>query len=77
MKKQLLQAALLHFKAVKARAEANFEVYLFGSVGVGEHPDLVEEVVKLTKIITEADESIKYLEKVIKEENKWVNTSLC
>lgn len=58
----LLNAALLHYKAVKARAEANLDVYLFGSVGVGEHPDLVEEIVKLVKEITEADEAIKYLE---------------
>ena len=58
----LVRAALLHFKAVKVRAEANLEVYLSRPTGVGEHPDLVEEVVKLTKIITEADEAIKYLE---------------
>ena len=61
MGQQLLQAALLHFEAIKAKAEANLEVYLTGSVGVGEHNDLVEEVIKLTKIVTEADESIKYL----------------
>ena len=58
----LIKAALLHFKAVKARAEANLEVYLTGFAGVGEHPDIVEEVVKLTKTKTEADEAIKYLE---------------
>jgi hypothetical protein len=58
----LIKAALLHFKAVKARAEANLEVYLTGFAGVGEHPDIVEEVVKLTKTITEAEEAIKYLE---------------
>ena len=61
MGQQLLKAALLHFEAVKARAEANLEIYLFSSVGVGEHNDLIEEIIKLTKIITEADESIKYL----------------
>ena len=61
MGQQLLNAALLHFKAAKARAEANLEIYLFSAVGVGEHNDLIEEIVKLTKIITEADESIKYL----------------
>lgn len=59
----LLNASLLHFKAVKARAEANLDVYLIGAAGVGEHPDIVEEVNKLVKIITEADEAIKYLEK--------------
>jgi hypothetical protein len=61
MRKQLLKAALLHFEAVKAKAEANLEIYLFSAVGVGEHNDLVEEIIKLTKNITEADESIKYL----------------
>jgi|TARA_Y100000015_G_C2328926_1_gene60249 hypothetical protein len=67
MKKQLLHAALIHFEALKSRAEANLEIYLQGAVGVGEHPDLVEEIVKLTKEITEADESIKYLEKALLE----------
>ena len=43
----LLEAALLHFKAVKARAEANLEVYLTGSVGVGEHPDLVLSLIHI------------------------------
>ena len=61
MGQQLIKAALLHFEAKKARAEANLEIYLFSSVGVGEHNDLIEEIIKLTKIITEADESIKYL----------------
>ena len=62
MAQALMNAALLHFKAVKVRAEANLDVYLSGSVGVGEHPDLVSEVIELTKIITEADEAIKFLE---------------
>jgi len=62
---RLLEAALLHFKAVKARSEANLEVYLSGSVGVGEHPDLVNEIIELTKKITEADEAIKFLERQV------------
>lgn len=59
---ELLNATLLHFKAVKARAEANLNIYLTAVVGVGEHADLVKEVIELTKTITEADEAIKYLE---------------
>lgn len=58
----LMSAALLHFRAAKARAEANLEVYLKGYAGVGEHPDIVAEVIELIKTITEADEAIKYLE---------------
>lgn len=67
MEKQLLQAALIHFEALKKRAEVNLNIYLLNPVGVGEHPDLVEEIVKLTKEITEAEESIKYLEKFLLE----------
>ena len=48
--------------AVKARAEANLEVYLTGYAGVAEHPDVVKEVIELTKTIVEADEAIKFLE---------------
>ena len=59
---ELINASLLHFKAVKARAEANLNIYLTAVVGVGEHADLVKEVIELTKTITEADEAIKYLE---------------
>ena len=59
---ELLNATLLHFKAVKARAEANLSIYLTAVVGVGEHADLVKEIIELTKTITEADEAIKYLE---------------
>lgn len=62
MKQELIEAALLHFKAEKARAETNLSIYLYKPAAVGEHPDLVEEVIKLTKLITEADEAIKYLE---------------
>ena len=58
----LINAALLHFRAAKARAEANLEAYVYASAGVGKHPDLVQEIVELTKKITEADEAIKYLE---------------
>lgn len=61
----LLNAAFLHFKAVKARAEANLEVFLKGYAGVGEHPDIVNEIIELTKQIVEADEAIKFLESKI------------
>ena len=54
-------ATLKHFEAVKARAEANLEIFLNYSVGIGEHPDVVEEAIKLTKEIVEAEEAIKYL----------------
>lgn len=58
----LLTASLLHFEAMRARAEANLEVYLTGYAGVGEHPDIVAEIIRLTQTIVEAEEAIKFLE---------------
>lgn len=58
----LTRAALAHFRATKERAEVNLGVYLSNPTGIGEHPDIVGEVVKLIKTITEAEEAIKYLE---------------
>ena len=75
MRQQLLQAALLNFLADKAKAEANLEVYLTNSAGIGEHPDVIKEIVDLTKTITEADESIKYLETKIELLSEKIKTN--
>lgn len=61
MKKKLLNAALLHFQAEKAKTEANLEVYLRNSAGVAEHPGIVSEVISLTKALAEAEECVKIL----------------
>ena len=58
----LTRAALAHFKAERERASANLNVYLKNPAGIGEHPDIVGEVIELIKKIVEADEAIKYLE---------------
>ncbi len=60
---KLSRAALAHFKAEKERAEANLSIYLSHPAGIGEHPDIVGEVIELIKKIVDADEAIKYLEK--------------
>ena len=61
---KLLKAALMHFKAEKTKGEANLEVYLKNPAGIGEHPDIVNEIVNLTKVIAEADECIKILKTI-------------
>ena len=60
--KLLLKAALLHFQSEKAAAEVNLAVYIKNAVGIGEHPDIVKEVIELTKKIAEADECIQVLQ---------------
>ena len=65
MEKRLLEAAVAHFLAIKLKAEANLSIYLKHSAGIGEHPDILSEIIKLTQQIVEAEESMMYLEKRI------------
>lgn len=62
-KDRLIKATVLRFQAQKAEAQANLMVYLNSSVGVSEHPNVVEEIAELTKKIAEADECISVLDR--------------
>tara|TARA_B100000029_G_scaffold455680_1_gene483116 strand:+ start:130 stop:336 length:207 start_codon:yes stop_codon:yes gene_type:complete len=59
----LKTAALAHFEAKRQEAYANLSIYLENPVGIGEHPNLLEEVVKLTKQLAEAEESLETFRK--------------
>lgn len=63
MNNDLLTAVIKHFDAEKLRAKANLDVYLQNSVGVGEHSDLVEEIITWTRKYEEAEGCIKVLDK--------------
>ena len=63
---QLIVAAVhAHMLAKRTRAVANLNNYLLNSVGVGEHPDVVEESIKLIEDIEYADSMIEALNRVI------------
>ena len=49
MKDELRQAAIARFQAQRMEARANLVIYFSNPMGIGEHPNLVEEVVNLTK----------------------------
>lgn len=61
----LQTATVAHFEAQRARALANLQVYLTSPVGVGEHRDLVEEVVALIETIAHAEDCLEVLNRVI------------
>ena len=61
---QLLSAAEKHFEAKKAKALANLKIYLANPVGVSEHPDLTQEIIRLTEEIAQAEECISVLTKI-------------
>ena len=67
MREQLLKTALLQFQAARSKAQANLEIYLNNAAGIGEHPDVVAEIVQLVNAITEAEEGEKYLKEKLNE----------
>tara|TARA_R100000426_G_scaffold1465_1_gene2585 strand:- start:127 stop:333 length:207 start_codon:yes stop_codon:yes gene_type:complete len=49
------------YEAQMAQAEANIKVYMENPVGVGEHPNIVQEVENLLKQIKDAKEMLDEL----------------
>lgn len=58
----LLRAVGLHFEAKRQRALANLTNYLTNAAGVGEHPDIVEECIKLLEDIDHSEGVLDTLE---------------
>ena len=52
MKEQLLRAALAQYESKAISGRVNLNLYLENPCAIAEHPDVVEEVVKLTQQIT-------------------------
>ena len=58
------RAAMAHFTAQAEEAKAVLDTYFNNSVGIGEHSNLLNEVVTWTKALAEAEESIDTLKKL-------------
>ena len=56
MSKLIIDALIAEAKAKEIKAIANLQNYLSNPAGIGEHPDIVEECMKLVKDIAEARE---------------------
>ena len=61
MENKLLQALAAHYQARVSRAEANLMNYFNNPAGIGEHPDVVGEMVKLVDEIGSARGSLQTL----------------
>ena len=62
MKQAILTALEARYEAQIAEADATVKIYLENSVGIGEHPQHIEEVDKLIEKIATAEEKIKVLQ---------------
>ena len=61
MEQKLLQALSAHYNAKLQRAEANLFNYFKNSAGIGEHPDIVEEMIKQVDEIAAARDGLEIL----------------
>ncbi len=60
---QLLRAALAQFDAQRQDALATLDIYLHQPVAIGDHPNIVEEIVLATKRLAEAEEAMDSIER--------------
>ena len=60
---QLMRATLAAFESQRQAALATIELYLNASVGIGDHPNIVAELVKATQQLSDAEESIETLQR--------------
>ena len=63
MRRALLDALQARYEAEIAEADATINIYLTNSVGIGEHPQHIEEVDKLIDKIAQAEEKLNVLQR--------------
>jgi len=61
MKQAILQALEDRYNAQISEADATIKIYLENSVGIGEHPQHIDEVDKLVQKIADAQEKLQVL----------------
>ena len=61
MKRAILDALEAQYNAYLAHADATLKIYLENSVGIGEHPQHIEECNKLVAKIAEAKDKLEVL----------------
>ena len=62
MKRVILEALRARYEAEIAEADATINIYLNNSVGIGEHPQHIDEVNKQIEKIANAKEKLEVLD---------------
>ena len=63
---EMLDALRLRYQAQIAEAKATINIYLFKPVGIGEHPQHLDEIDNLLGKIAEAEDKLEVIEKWMK-----------
>ena len=61
MRRAILNALRTRYEAEIAEADATVNIYLSNSVGIGEHPQHIDEINKLIDKIAQAKEKLEVL----------------
>ena len=73
MRRAILEALRLKYEAEIAEADATANIYLDNSVGIGEHPQHIEEVNKQIEKIANAKEKLEVLDEFDQREERNYN----
>ena len=68
IKKAMYDTALAEFEAQRDKAIATARIYLEHPVGIGEHPQVIDEFIKQIKIASENEEAIYMLQNTFQDE---------
>jgi len=63
LREQILEASKKHFESHIEKHRINVEVYLSDSVGIGEHPDIMEAIEGELSQMAEYDDKLEMLDK--------------
>ena len=61
----MLEALKKRYQAQIAESTATLNIYVKNSVGIGEHPQHLDEMDKLLQVIIDAEEKIKVIERYV------------
>ena len=73
LREDLISASEKHFIAHIEKHRINVEVLLENSVGVAEHPDIMDTIEKELAIIAEYDDKLSVLRKYFNNNKKLIN----
>lgn len=67
MKLSRLKAVRLHYEAKAAEAEETIKVYLTNAAGIGEHPQIMEELRGQIEILTDSKDVMLVIDELVEK----------
>ena len=68
VKKSMYESALSEFESKRDKAISTARIYLEHPVGIGEHPQVIDEFIKQIKLAAEAEEAASMLVDTFRDE---------